>query len=188
MTVKNLQLFSNVDFEKYRQLPGFSYSSFKSFPADFSPTYKMKLGTAVDQYLTEPEKYNGFEYDFVRKAAQQIKERIGPLWKHLQKQVSIAADFEHEGYTMPYKGRPDFCIPRKLVIDLKVVDDRAAIEHFGYHNQLSGYALAINAPVALILELSRKRKTATFVPVRITPDFWITKTLLHGRLSEVPAK
>lgn len=180
ITASNVRIFEGKDFSTYQQLPGRSYSSFKSFTGD--QTYKMKLGTALDTYLTDPANYDGFEYDLVRPAAAMVRERIGPLFKHLQKQLSITADFNYGGFAMPYRGRPDFAIPGKIVIDLKFVEDFAAVDHFGYQHQLSGYAIPLAAPVMFILEMSRKKKAARFIPVKIVHSFWIEKILYYGEV------
>lgn len=180
--VRNLQVYEGTDFPEYLKLPGYSFSSFKSYPKGFEPTYKMKLGSALDAYLTDPTKYDGFEYEMIRPAAAMVREKMGPIWGHLKKQLSIAAEFHTGGFMMRYRGRPDFAIPGKIVIDLKFVDDEAGMTFFNYADQLAGYCIALDAPAAFILEMSRKKKAARFIPVRITQDFWIRKTLLHGTI------
>lgn len=180
--VRNLQVYEGMEFPEYWKLPGYSFSSFKSYPKGFEPTYKMKLGSALDAYLTEPAKYDGFEYEMIRPAAAMVREKMGPIWSHLKKQLSIGAEFHTGGFMMRYRGRPDFAIPGKIVIDLKFVDDEAGMGFFDYPSQLAGYCIALSAPTAFILEMSRKKKAARFIPVRITQDFWIQKTLLHGTI------
>lgn len=182
ITASNVRIFEGKDFSTYQQLPGRSYSSFKSFTGD--QTYKMKLGTALDTYLTDPANYDGFEYELIRPAAAMVRERIGPIWNHLQKQLSVTADFNYGGFTMPYRGRPDFAIPGKIVIDLKFVEDSAAVDHFGYIYQQSGYCIAMGANTAFILEMSRKKKAARFIPVKIVHDFWIEKVLQYGEIKK----
>lgn len=180
ITAENVQIFEAKDFSTYQKLPGRSYSSFKSFTGDV--TYKMKLGTALDTYLTDPANYDGFEYDIIRPAAAMVREKMGPIWKHMQRQLSITADFKYKGFVMPYRGRPDFAIPGKIVIDLKFVEDFAAVDHFGYNHQLSGYCIATGAPAAYIIEMSRKKKAARFIPVPVVHSFWVEKILMFGKV------
>lgn len=183
--VSNLRTYTDKDFREYCKMPGKSFSSFKSFPAGFTPTYKMQLGSAIDAYLTKPEKYDGFEYNLVRNAAIVIRQRFGELFNHMQKQLAITADFEYHGFVMPYKGLPDFCIPRKIIVDLKCVDKEIASDYFDYPAQLSGYAIPLECPLAFILEFSREKHACRFVPVTIKQDFWIKKILQYGEYQTV---
>lgn len=178
ITVSNLRTYPGIDFADYLAMPGRSFSSFKNFTGNV--TYKMQLGSAIDAYLTKPDKYDGFEYNLVRNAAIVIRQRFGELFNYMEKQVAITADLEYEGFIMPYKGLPDFCIPGKLIVDLKCVDKEIASDYFDYPSQLSGYAIPLKCPLAFILEFSRKKHACRFVPVTVREDFWIKKILQYG--------
>jgi hypothetical protein len=179
MTVTNLITYEGLSFEDYRALPGLSFSSTRDYQIT-EPTAKMKLGTALDAYLTSPKTYDGYEYKLISRAAPLVREKIGGLWEKLHKQLSYTCTFEHEGFTLLHRGRPDFAIPGRIVIDLKFVEHKAAVDFFDYGSQLSGYALALGCPLAFILEMSRKKQAARFIPVKITEDFWRRQTLQHG--------
>ena len=181
MTISNLVIHEKLPFEDYRQLSGMSFSGTKTF-TPIVPTFKMKLGTALDQYLTEPEKYDGFEYDMIRKAAPLVRQKMGGLWNKLEKQLSYTCTMKYKDFELLHKGRPDFCIPGKIVIDLKYVEDKAAIERFDYPSQLSGYSLSLNCPMAFILEMSRKRNEAKLIACRISSEFWERQILLRGNM------
>lgn len=179
MIVSNLTTYKDLPWQDYIKLPGLSFSGTKDF-AITEPTYKMKLGTALDQYLTEPHNYDGFEVDMIRKAAVEVRKKLGTLWPKLYKQYSYTCTLSHGGFSLQHKGRTDFVIPGKILIDLKFVETSVA-SHFDYPSQLSGYSLSLGCPVAYILEMSRKNG-ARFIPITIKPDFWIKQILLRGEV------
>lgn len=161
-----------LDFEKYKALPGLSYSGIKN--GDFVPTKKMMLGTAVHNYILEPANYNGAFRELVVPVARVVMGQIGELINHMATEVSVTCDMLHDGLSMAYKGRIDMIRPGKLIIDLKVSETPLgrSIEHFGYGEQLSGYCLATDTPVGIIIRVCPKTLKTEKAMIRQNPGFW----------------
>lgn len=184
MIVKNLTICRNISFDEYLKVPGFSYSWLKNEGRRFEPSTKMRLGSAVDAYLNEPEKFEG-NLALIKPLARILKVKVGGLYDKFEKQLSITADFIHEGMVLRYKGRPDWCIIRALVIDLKVSENiKDTIDFFGYPNQLSGYALAIGAYAAQILSIDpvmrRGEHKVDLINIDITKEWWERRIIQYG--------
>jgi hypothetical protein len=132
MTVSGLKLLKDLSFEEYLALPGFSYSFLKNEGKPIQTTDKMRLGTCVHSYLLTPADYKHENARIVRPVAAKLKQTLGVLIKYLIPELGITANFCHEGFTMPYKGRLDLCIPGRLVVDIKISteDVRKTIEFF----------------------------------------------------------
>jgi hypothetical protein len=181
MIVNAIQYHRNINFSDYLALEGYSYSGLKERKVEVV-TAKMRLGTEVDSYLFTPEDYipsGEFNPNMIRSIAKSVKDKLGSAWSVLERQLSVTANLCHEGFTMKYKGRLDLGIIGKLVIDLKV-SEKLAIEYMGYNEQLTGYCLAINAPVALILQVHPKTFNTTWHPVRRREDWWERQVLING--------
>jgi len=183
MKVINQKLIQTCHFDDYIKLPGYSYSGIRSQGAVFeAPTAKMNLGTKVHKYLLEPREYEYDDIEIVKPLAQAIAAKVGVLMKYALTEVVITADFCHEGFVMPYKGRIDFLIPNRLIIDFKVSEMpiQKSVPYFGYDNQQSGYALGAKVPLALILSINPKTKFISIFNVQISPKWWEYQILQKG--------
>ncbi len=184
MTASNLTIHDPMDFSDYLQMPGYSYSGIKHEGREFVPTQKMITGTSVHQYLLEPHKFTG-NIKIVKPIAAATIKTLGPLYKHLQYEMSISCILEHAGLKMPFKGRIDAMIPGRIVIDFKIGKNiQASKAFFGYDDQASGYAISTGAPVAFLIACNPEEKhpVAQVIPVNINHEFWNTQILLKGEL------
>lgn len=179
-TVRNLQVYENVPFDEYLQINGTSYSSIKGFCGEISEG--MKLGSRVHAFLGEPHEYDWQDYSTVKTIAGEIKKRIGPAFKYLAKEVCFTAEFHYHGFMMRFKGRVDAGEFQKIILDYKILSGGvdSAIQMFGYDRQMSGYCLATNTPMALIIAWNKSKKRIE--PKTIKPDYrwWAEKVLTHG--------
>ena len=156
MQVSNIQYYRN-NFEAYHSMNGYSYSGITK-AAGVVPSEKMRLGTAVHNYLLEPEAYNHENRDIVLPLANAVRDEIGALLPFLDTEVSVSADFEYSGLIMPYKGRVDMLRAGKIVLDLKVseVPLRNSIPYFGYDRQVNGYMAATMCEIGMIIRIEPK--------------------------------
>ena len=180
MQINNFKKHPGISFEEYRALPGLSYSGLKK--GDFVPTKKMMLGTAVHNYILEPEKYNGANRELVVPIARIIFDQIGELVKHMETELSVTCDMEHEGFVMQYKGRVDMIRMGKLIIDLKIseIPLNRSVPFFGYANQLTGYCLATKCENAIIIRVCPKTHKVEKTMIRKNVDWWNYKVLEYG--------
>lgn len=175
-----MKVHPGISFEEYRALPGLSYSGIKN--GDFVPTKKMMLGTAVHNYILEPDKYNGANRDVVVPIARVILSQLGELSKHMQTELSVTCNMEYSGLSMQYKGRIDMIRPGRLLIDLKIseIPLGRSIDHFGYGDQLTGYCLATRTPVGIIIRVCPKTLKTEKAMIRQNPAFWERQVTKYG--------
>lgn len=180
MTVSNVRYYEGLPFDQYLALPQYSYSGLKG-GGPFTATAKMSLGTEVHNYLLEPHKFPHTNPN-AKKLALKLKEMVGPLLPFMKPELTVTAEFEHEGFVMPYKGRIDLALPGKLVVDLKVTgeDLKKVMDHFGYPLQLTGYAKAIGAPRAFIASVNTKTEKPDVAAITFNEDYWHKKILQYG--------
>ena len=138
-------------------MTGYSYSGI-SKSASFKPSEKMRLGTAVHNYLLEPESYNHENREIVIPLANAVRAELGGLLPFLDTELSVYAEFENNGLILPYKGRVDMVRTGKIVLDLKVsqVPLRNSIAFFGYGNQVNGYMAATMCDHGMIIRIDPK--------------------------------
>lgn len=181
MIVCNSKYHTKLPFEEYLALPHYSFSGFKNNGAPIAQTQKMSMGTAVHNYLLEPEKFPHTD-PYAKALAIEIKKTLGPLLQYMIPEMAVTADLLHEGFMMPYKGRIDLAIPGRLVVDLKVTgeDIKKVIPWFGYEDQISGYALTIHAKKAFIVSINTKSQKVSVVNIPISHNFWNKKILQYG--------
>lgn len=175
MQVQNQSLLKTCPFDEYLLMPGYSHSGLKNEGrAPIVATKKMRLGTLVHQYLCEPTVYNGEQSELVIPLGNALKKRIGILFHYLLPEFVVTADFVYNGFRLPFKGRIDLGIPKRLVIDIKVTEQpiEKGIQYFGYDNQVTGYAEGISAPVALIAAIHPKRNQVELKNVPLRYDWW----------------
>lgn len=187
LTVANVRFYTDMPFEDYLHLPGYSFSWLKSGGQKIEPTPKMQLGTKVHAYLLSAREYPHDEDSaLVRPLAIALKGIIGPVLNFCTPELAVTADFIYEDMVLKYKGRIDLPVVSKphlsLVVDLKVteMDVRRGIDFFRYDHQVSGYALAIGASKAVIVGVNRKTKATQVVPIKVETGFWERMTLKYG--------
>jgi hypothetical protein len=170
MIVKDLKYYTNLDFNEYLQISGYSFSGIKMLESGkpILTSEGMKLGTRVHNFLLEPDKYDGEDYFLVFKIAAELRKWIKDAFQFLEPEVAFTARFEHNGMYLDYKGRADLIFKGKIIIDLKVLAGRIkpALERFGYDKQLSGYSLATGCSTALILAYNK-----TIAPNKINEQY-----------------
>lgn len=184
MTVINAKSHE-CSFEDYLELVGKSYSGIKNEGvAKFKATPKMMLGTAIHNYLLTPAEFKHENTALIRPLALALKQRLGTLIRYLKPEIGITADFQHNGFSMAYKGRIDLCIFKKIVIDIKVteMDIFKAIDFFGYDKQQNGYAAAIGAEVILILSIHPKTKKTEITNIPISTYWWEQQVQQKGKI------
>lgn len=181
--VQNLKLLPNIPFEEYLALPGHSHSSIRSNGKEIKPaTPKMLLGKDVDAYLTDPLSYEYDNVEIVRPIANEVIKVLGKARQYLKPQLAFTCDFVFSGFRLPYKGRADLAIIRHIVIDVKVSEMplKRFIEYFRADNQVSGYALAIGAKAALIIQAHPKTYATSVYNVPIVLDWWEQQIIQKG--------
>lgn len=182
MKAYNTQTTRTLPFSDYLSLPGFSHSFLKSGGATITPTAKMNFGTMVHNYLLEPDKFDYTNIKTVRPAAIALMKVLGSSYRFLENELSVQADFVHEGFIMPYKGRIDSTIYSKLVIDYKVSDIplEKSVDFFGYINPMSGYCLATGCNRAMIIRVCPKSFSTQVGEIPINYSFWEKKVKQYG--------
>lgn len=171
MKASGTTYYKDLPFEEYLKLPGTSYSSLKG---ERTPTAGMRLGTRVHNYINEPATYDWKDADLVLPIASQIKAYVGDAFKYLEKEVAFTSNFFHNGLMLKYKGRADMLKIGRIVIDLKILSGPldAAIERFGYKDQISGYCLATGSQMGLIIALNNQRRRVESKLIIPDAAFW----------------
>jgi len=177
MQVTNLQLYRGLEFSDYQALQGWSYSAIKNEgQPPIVPTEKMKLGTAVHNYLLEPKNYAHQQRSVVAPIAARVREIVGPgLLAKMETELSVTASFTNDGLWLPYRGRLDMVRVGRLVIDLKVsaVPIATGCERFGYDKQVSGYCIATGCKTGIIVRVCPTKPHDVEVKViPVSADWW----------------
>lgn len=174
-----------MPFEDYIKLPGASYSGIKYYErggARADVTDKMRFGSLVDAYLFEPDKYNGEQYDLVRPVAVAAVQHLGAAIRLGRRQLVVTCTMIHGGFKLRYKGRVDLFVGG-VVIDYKVSDMPllSAIHHFGYNNQVNGYAIPLQAKTSIIFSISPKPPyRVQMQPIPNSLIYWQQAVLKYG--------
>lgn len=187
MQITNQQYHKGYDFEAYQALQGHSYSSIKG--GTFASTPKMRLGTAVHNFLLEPEKYDHSNREIVYPIANAVMAHLGDVLAFLDTELSVTCDMNYEGFTMPYRGRVDMVRCGKIVVDLKVseIPLNRSVPFFGYANQLTGYCLATSCDHGMIIRVCPKTYKVEKTIIRQNVQFWEKKVLELGIPSNILA-
>jgi hypothetical protein len=190
ITAKNIQCFQGLDFESYKLLPQYNFSFLKNEQAGVAKavkvTDKMILGSLVDAIRTGGKIDMAHKlYPHAKKIAAFLYNKFGSVLDAMQPQPSFTGELHYGQFKLPTKGRPDFLLPKKLIVDLKVMhgrDVRGTINYMRYHDQLFGYAKLAQVDEAYILAYSIPLQTAVFEPVPVGPTngFWIDKIIKFG--------
>ncbi len=192
ITYSNIVRYDNLPFDDYLNLAGYSHSFLKRERNGIMPhleiTDNILLGALVDSILTEPSRVQMSHvlYPAASKIAATLKHQYGDLIKHFKTQVSYTATVECSGLEMQVKGRTDFLLESRAIIDLKVTKAKnvsALIQYMGYENQVWHYAKLAQVEKAYILIYSVPLKRTFIIPMQVqnsANDFWIDKILLFG--------
>lgn len=160
-----------MPFEDYLRIPAYSYSGLKGNPP-LSPTPGMMLGTRVDNYMFEPQLYDGGDYKIVQSCAAILKGILGGARPKVQ--LAVTCNMEFEGSVIPTKGRIDMALPN-LIVDLKISKMPSlaqSINHFGYHHQVSGYAIMAGFTRAMIISINPVTFKASLMNIPLEDSFW----------------
>lgn len=183
MKVSKVEYYYEQEFEKYLQAPGVSFSSLKNKTITETPA--MALGTSVHNYLLEPKKYNYENHEIVSSIAASIRKIIDPSL--FECEVSVTANFEHNGFVLPYKGRIDMLQSKRLVIDLKVLTGslQNAIDFFKYDRQVSGYCYATGIDKAVIIAYNKIARKVELKSITPCAKFWEQIIIERGKLKHL---
>jgi hypothetical protein len=149
--------------------------------APLVPTTGMRFGTCVHNYLLEPATYDGEFRKEVKACAAVLKPYLANM-KYMA-EVAVTANFHHDGYVMPVRGRIDILIPGMLIIDLKVskMPLVKAVQHFRYDHQIgSGYANMAGVPRALIISINPLTLKPSILEMPNKTDWWEYMILQRG--------
>lgn len=191
INVSNIVRTENIPFDQYLSIEGYSHSFLKhqkyGVAETMEVTANMRTGSLVDGIITEPDKVNMQDslYKPAREIAMHLMNTYGDMIRVFKKQVSYTAEFEYNGFFMKTKGRLDFELPKKSVIDLKVTwskDVHALIKYMGYANQLWSYCKMAQVSKAYIMIYSVPLKKIFVIEIDVTGSnpFWENAILDFG--------
>jgi hypothetical protein len=180
-----------MPFDEYLKLPGYSFSFLKrersGFAEDMAPTAKIEVGKLVDAILCEPAtvRMDHPLYPIAKAIAFILQQQFGPLLARMRKQTSYTCLFTANGWSMPFRGRPDFELPVRAIVDLKITSEKKIlplIEYMQYWDQQYGYAKAAGVPKRYILIYSRPNKEAILLAQPMTDhnDWWAERIERFG--------
>jgi hypothetical protein len=203
----------NLPFEEYLKIDCTSFSTIKSIrngmQRDFKVTDKVTRGKIVDEIQTgNPLLYQHHPmFEECNAISKEIDNFLGKIKPLLKSQNSYTGTLSYDGMTLKIKGRTDFEIGKKILIDLKVTEDAKNIDDclklvsfMGYDKQLFNYAGLSSAcnPLSklglqeqrdsvFIFMYSRKAKKVfpvqlfkTEEEIRKAESWWIDKVLEFG--------
>lgn len=192
VTYKNVKEYKDLPFEQYIKLKGLSHSYLKNeingVAKHFEISEKMRLGSMVDAFLTQPLEvdFNSDLFNVGRDIAIAIQKQFGSIIKHLEPQISYTAEAEFKGLKIETQGRLDWLLRGHAVVDLKVTeatDLKPLIKFMGYDNQMWHYTGMANVNKSFILAYSTKLKKCLPL-IEINRDerneFWESKILKFG--------
>jgi hypothetical protein len=192
LTYKNIQRHDDIDFKDYLKIGGYSHSWLKHQKNGICPpmyvTDNMKVGSLVDNILTEPKKADMSSpfYPGCKDIAFRIKENFGDMIKAFQKQISYTADIQHKEWVMKTTGRLDFLLPKHCVVDLKCTqskDVKALIAFMGYENQVWHYCKMAGVEKAYLMVYSIPNKKTEIFYLDCSSNFnqfWANKVMDFG--------
>lgn len=190
-----IQKHEELGWDSYLSLPGYSYSFFKNerhgLARHVETTEAMARGTMVDNILT------GGRVDMAsplyipaRDIASKITGTFGSLITRFEKQISYSALCEYKGFKVRMRGRLDFLLTQRAVIDLKVTgvkDVGSVIDFFGYKNQVWHYARMAQVPKAYLMIYSVPKRKTEIIEVDVRSnmnEFFAEKIIKFGTHGE----
>lgn len=188
---KNVQRIEAIGFDDYKRVERFNFSYLKreraGIATELAMNDKIMLGSLVDAILTGGHiDMSHSMYRHAKKIAAYIKSKFGALLPHLSKQVTYIGEMHYNGFMLPVKGRLDWELRKRMVIDLKVTsvaDIPALIKHMQYEDQQFCYYSLAQTPEAYILAYSTKTGQAKVIPLTVTKfnEFWADKIIRFGK-------
>lgn len=182
----------NLDFENYKLLPQYSFSFLKRERAGVAQpiksTPKMQLGTLVDNILTDGPVDMGHElFNAARAIAYKLAKEFSWALPHLDKQVSYTGELIYKDFKLPVKGRPDYELQKKLIIDGKVTSGKnwlGAVNFLDYRSQQYNYAKLAGVTESYLMIYCKPTKEAIIHQLDITgsSSFWEEKIIKFGSL------
>ena len=174
-----------MPFKTYLEKESFSNSGFSE--RIFQETEKTRLGKLVDQYVSG-EKKTAFS-DREKKAetiARNISEKYSEMLSISKFQVSIFGNIAYDIFSLPFKTRPDFYVPRVATIDLKITWEslkniEALIKHMQYGRQCYFHRGMAGVEKSYLLFFSVKDGKSRLIESNENwDDYIIEKILIHG--------
>lgn len=165
---------------------------FNGVTPNLEMTDNIRLGSVVDNILTEPHKVNMGDqlYPIARDIASKLKSDFGELINQFKKQISYTADVSFNGFNLPVTGRLDFELPKNAVIDLKITKEKniaALIGFMGYENQLWHYSKMAQVKNAYLMFYSIPLKKTLLFAFDCSSnynEFWADKIIKFGKINE----
>ena len=160
--VHDIKRIDNLPFDKYLELPQYSFSFLKreqaGIAAKIKTSDKMEFGKLVDAIISDEEPdFNHKDYPAAKSVAAQLYKDFGDIVKLTDKQVSYTCELSFGGLYMPFKGRLDMLLPTpngNIVIDLKICHQKnvdAVVSFMRYPDQMFGYSRPSEANKAYLL-------------------------------------
>lgn len=187
---KNINRIESIAFDDYKRVERFNFSYLKreraGIATDLPMNDKIMLGSLVDAILTGGHVDMGHKmYRHAKKIVAYIKANFGAILPHLSNQVTYTGEMHYNGFMLPVKGRLDWELRKRMVIDLKVTsvtDIDALIEHMKYKDQQFCYYSLAQVPESYILAYSTKLERAIVRQLEVTKynEFWAEKIIRFG--------
>lgn len=185
-------IYTDLAFEDYLILPGYSHSDIRNKGKKIWATPKMQLGTQVHTYLLTPALYTGENSALVIPLAKKLKAEIGALLPFLKPEISVTCKMKVTNpktgkvWVMRARGRADLGIVDRFGIDIKVSEMplRKAVEYFEYDNQQNGYGIMFNFKQVLIIAIHPKTLAVSMYVVPMGKQWWAERVLEYGRPEE----
>lgn len=186
----NIRRYENVDFDAYKGSPGYNYSFLKreraGIATELTMSDKIMLGTLVDAILTGGAvNMRHAMYPHAKKIAAKLKDTFGSILPFFKKQISYNADFHYKGFVLPVRGRVDFELQPRMIVDLKVTGESnigGLIDHMKYADQQFAYRLMAQVPECYLLIYSYKTQSSKVISLPATnySEFWADKIIRFG--------
>ncbi len=184
----DIKRYDNLSFADYQLMDPLSNSYLKhevnGEPRTFEANASMKIGSLVDGILTAPDTVNMRDefYQIAKDFAHNIKMEFGMLIKEFNKQVSFTANAWTAGCMLKVKGRPDFCIEKFVVTDLKITkstDIMGLIKYMRYEDQVWHYCKLARAPQGYLMVYSIPLRKTHIIKVDVSKE---TNTFYQGKI------
>jgi len=199
ITVSNVKRIDKIPFEDYLKMDYLSHSSLKQMKngiqKEFIRTDKVRLGSIVDDIMTNKSESVDFLnplYPEALEISQNITKDFGHIIKSYKSQVSYVGDFYLGDLILTLKGRVDWLLEKRAIIDLKVTeiaktaeDCIKIIEYMGYDNQLFIYKSFEGISRTFIMMHSRKTKKTFLIerkPSKLSEEWLAEKIELFGEI------
>jgi hypothetical protein len=174
--VTNITFHKDCEWDTYCKLPGHSFSSLKNEDKLFVETEGSRIGKQVHTYILKPAEYDFQDADIVVPIARELVKFLGPhILQMLVPECGITANFEHEGFSLPWRGMPDLHKRKVIVVDFKIIKGgslREYVKQFKYEDQVRGYMLPVEASTGLIVAYNRAKRIVETHLVKQDHSYW----------------